>query len=87
MTVKEDSIWDLLNAYADIRDELEDTLESFQILHNEVSCAMDDISDEIAVLEEHLAKCSCRLMRFKRRGGLKYEDNNVDEEPPFDDET
>ncbi|MDC7290255.1 hypothetical protein NXH76_20905 [Blautia schinkii] len=87
MSVKEDSIWDLLDEYADIRDGLEDTLQSFQILHYELSCAMDDIRDEIDALEVGLEKCSRRLMRFKRPEHLKCEDDNVQDELPFADET
>ena len=71
MTNKQDrdhntSIWDLLNEYADIRDELEDTLLSFQELHADIEYAMDEITDELGNLQEHLAKCSERLMRFRR---------------------
>lgn len=87
MSVKDDSIWDLLGEYADIRDGLEDTLQSFQILHYEISCAMDDISDDIGELEGHLAKCRRRLMRFKRPKHHKYEDDNAQDELPFDNKT
>ena len=77
MTDKQDkdritSIFDLLYEYADIRDELEDALLSFRELHADIECAMEDITDELERLQEHLAKCSERLMRFRnpRHDGL-----------------
>lgn len=66
MSVKDSSIWELLNEYADIRDGLEDTLQSFENLQFEVSSTLGDIQDEIDTLKEHLAVCSARLIRFKR---------------------
>ena len=62
---RNDSIWDLLYEYADIRDELEDALLSFRELHADIEYAMEDITDELERLQEHLAKCSGRLMRFR----------------------
>lgn len=66
MSIKDSSIWELLEEYADIRDGLEDTLQSFDILQSEVTSALEDIQDEIDTLKEHLAACSARLIRFKR---------------------
>ena len=62
---RNDSIWDLLYEYANIRDELEDALLSFRELHADIEYAMEDITDELERLQEHLAKCSERLMRFR----------------------
>lgn len=87
MTVKEGSVWELLDEYADIRDELEETLQSFQLLHYEMSCTINDICEGIEELEEHLAKCSRRLTRFKGPGSLKCGDTNAREELPLDCET
>lgn len=53
MSVKDSSIWELLNEYADIRDGLEDTLQSFENLQFEVTSALEDIQDEIDTLKEH----------------------------------
>lgn len=58
-------IWNLLYEYADIRDELEDTLISFQQLHQEIEYAMEDITDELESLQEHLSKCNGKLIRFR----------------------
>lgn len=70
MTDKQDknrnaSILDLLYEYADIRDELEDALLSFRELHADIEYAVEDITDELERLQEHLTKCSERLMRFR----------------------
>ena len=70
MTDKQDkdritSIFDLLSEYADIRDELEDALLSFRELHADIEYAMEDITDELERLQEHLAKCSESLIRFR----------------------
>lgn len=58
-------IWNLLYEYADIRDELEDTLTSFQQLYQEIEYAMEDITDELERLQEHLTRCSGKLTRFR----------------------
>ena len=58
-------IWNLLYEYADIRDELEDTLTSIRLLHEEMECAMVDITDQLEQLYGHLAKCSEKLVRFR----------------------
>ena len=65
-------IWELLYEYADIRDELEDTLTSFRLLHEEMECAMVDITEEMELLHEHLAKCSERLIRFRDPQNNQY---------------
>ena len=59
-------IWELLNEYADIRDELEDTLSSFQELRSELETALEDVSEELDGLACHLAECSSHLFRFRK---------------------
>lgn len=58
-------IWDLISDYADIRDELEDSLNSIRILYHDIEIAMDDISDELDAVEEHLSRTSRHLKRFR----------------------
>ena len=65
-------IWNLLYEYADIRDELEDTLTSIRLLHEEMECAMVDITEQLEQLHEHLAKCSERLIRFRNPKHDRY---------------
>lgn len=83
MPMKPPEIFDLLEEYADIRDELEDTMQSFEILASDIGLAMDDIRDELETLQEHLDRCSNRLIRF--RGASRYEQRtlNVPCEHPF----
>lgn len=59
-------IWELLNEYADIRDELEDALASFQELKAELETALEDVSQELDEILSHLAECSNHLIRFRK---------------------
>ena len=59
------SIWDLLSDYADIRDELEGTLDSIRILYGDLELAMEDIADELDAIEEHLSITGRTLKRFR----------------------
>ena len=58
-------IWDLISDYADIRDELEDALDSIRILYSDLELAMEDISDELDTIEEHLCVTGRTLKRFR----------------------
>ena len=59
-------IWELLNEYADIHDELEDTLSSFQELRSELETALEEVSEELDKITCHLAECSSHLFRFRK---------------------
>lgn len=65
MSIKDATVWELLEDYADIRDELDDALQLFEILQFELTSALDDIQDELDNLNSHLEECSSRLRRFK----------------------
>ncbi len=80
-------IWGLLNDYADIRDELEDALLSFQALHAEIEFAMQDITEELTALNEHLHACDSRLTRFRNTGKSHCKVIKEQCELPFTDET
>ena len=84
---RHDEIWGLLSDYADIRDELEDALLSFQILHTEIEFAMQDITAELAALNEHLHACDSRLIRFRNPSRSHYEVIKEQCELPFTNET
>lgn len=64
---------DVLEEYVDIRDDLEDTLQSFELLSAEIGFAMDDIRDELEQLQEHLHRSSEQLRKLecpvRHRGG------------------
>lgn len=80
-----DDIWNLLYEYADIRDELEDTLLSFRELYAEIEYAMEDITEELESLEEHLSKCSERLTRFRTPRHSQHEIIKEQRDLPFMD--
>lgn len=84
---RHDEIWGLLNDYADIRDELEDALLSFQVLHAEIEFAMQDITAELTALNEHLHACDSSLIRFRDPGKSNYEVIKEQCELPFTKET
>lgn len=79
-------IWELLDEYADIRDELEDTLDSFRYLKADIEFALEDITDELNLLQEHLNTCSARLMQFRPPRTRQYEVIKEHEELPFSQE-
>ena len=58
-------IWDLISDYADIRDELEGALDNIRILYGDLELAMEDISDELDSIEEHLSVTGRTLKRFR----------------------
>ena len=58
-------IWDLISGCAGIRDELEDALGSFRILCGDLELAMEDISDELDAIEEHLSVTGRTLKHFR----------------------
>ena len=59
------SLWDVLENYADVRDELDDVLTSFSVLQFELQCAMDDISDDLDAIKRHLEECDKVFRRYK----------------------
>lgn len=83
---RHDEIWELLNDYADIRDELGDTLLSFQVLHAEIEFAMQDITAELTALNERLHACDSRLIRFRNPCKSHYEVIKEQCELPFTNE-
>ena len=61
------TIWDVFNEYADVRDDLEDLLLSYECLQNEIGDAMDDIAEELEDLHNRLAACDRIFCRFKKK--------------------
>lgn len=60
-----DRIWDLISDYANIRNELEDALNDFRYLYEELEFGMADIHDELDSIEEHISTASRSLKRFR----------------------
>ena len=76
-------IWNLISDYADIRDELEGALESFQILYSDLELAMEDISNELGDIEEHLCTTSRTLKRFRVMDNSTLPEADEEEELPW----
>lgn len=82
--MRQSGVWDLLEEYMDIRDELEETLDSFRWLQDELRYAMEDISEELENLETHIVKVSRQLKRFKSPKAKQYDVvNEQDDTSPF----
>lgn len=76
-------IWNLISDYADIRDELEDALDSFRILYKDLELAMEDISNELGDIEEHLDATSRTLKRFRVTDNTTLPTVDEEEELPW----
>lgn len=88
--MRRDGIWDLLEEYMDIRDALEETLDSFTDLQDDIGIAMEDIGGQLESLQEQLTRTSNRLKRFKTPAPIPVRRHEVvkvqeDCELPFDD--
>jgi len=59
------TLWDVLEEYAEVRDECEDLLYSFEILQDEMQTAMEDIRDDLDDIRKHLDRCDKVFRRYK----------------------
>lgn len=71
--MRQSGIWDLLEEYMDIRDELEESLDSIGLLYEDIRIGMDDIRAQLEDLQEHMDQVSGRLRRFKAPQSKQYE--------------
>ena len=62
------SVWDVFNEYADVRDDLECLLDSYDILRDEIRIATEDITDELDEIRQRLLRCD---QIFKRHRSAK----------------
>ena len=76
-------IWDLISDYADIRDELESALDSIRILYGDLELAMEDITDELDAIEEHLSITGRTLKRFRVTDNTPPPQADEEEELPW----
>ena len=60
------TVWDVFNEYADVRDDLEDVLLSYECLQSEIGDAMDAIAEELEALHNRLAACDRIFRRYKK---------------------
>ena len=68
------TIWDVFNEYADVRDDLEDILLSYECLQSGIGDAMDTISEELEDLHNRLAACDRIFRRFKKTSSDQAEE-------------
>lgn len=87
------SVWDVFEAYADVRDELEELLDGFRSIREDIDLAVYDLESGLEDVEDHLVRCDRVFRRFKakrRREEAAYEAAPCDpgddgkEELPFD---
>ena len=71
VTYNNPSLWDVLDNYADVRDELDDVLQSFSMAQYELQCAMDDINGELEAIQGHLAECDRVFRRYKCKAPVR----------------
>ena len=74
------TVWDVFNEYADVRDDLEDLLLSYECLQSEIGDAMDAIAEELEALHNRLAACDRIFRRFKKTSSDPAEEM---EDSPF----
>lgn len=65
---------ELYEGFNDIRDELEDAVTSFELLQEDIRLALDDITEELEAVQDHLQKCG-RL--FRRLSSHRQKDNET----------
>ena len=59
------SVWDVFNEYADVRDDLECLLDSYDILQDDIRTAMEDIADELDGIRQRLLRCDQIFKRYR----------------------
>ena len=62
MAEDELTVWDVFNEYADIRDELEDSIGSFNSVIEDIQAALVDLDDELSEnISTNVIRCSVVL--------------------------
>ena len=59
------SVWDMFEEYADVRDDLEYLLDSYDLLQEDIRIAMEDITDELDGLRQRLLRCDQIFERYQ----------------------
>ena len=58
---------DVLGEFGGLFQEMEGTLQSFEVLYADIEFAMDDIRDEMEQLQESLDECAAALRAYSRQ--------------------
>ena len=61
-------LYELYEGFNDIRAELEDAVISFELLQEDIRLALEDISEELEIVQDHLQKCGRMFRRFSSHG-------------------
>lgn len=64
------SVWDVFNEYADVREDLECLLDSYDTLQDDIRTAMDDITDELDEIRQRLLRCDQIFKRYRSTKSL-----------------
>ena len=83
MSGKELTLWEVLDKYADIRDELEDVLYQCAELQDFIKMASEEIGDTLDHVQEELGRCDRVFRRYKVVPDRYVEPEEVDEGMPF----
>ena len=59
---------ELYEGFNAIRAELEDAVISFELLQEDIRLALEDISEELEIVQDHLQKCGRMFRRFSSHG-------------------
>ena len=59
------SVWDVFNEYADVREDLECLLDSYDILQDDIRIAMEDITEELDEIRQRLLRCDQIFKRYR----------------------
>ena len=78
------TVWEVFEKYADIRDELEDILMSFDVMKDDIETALDDISDGLDQLTMNLKECDRVFRRFRAAKPSRhfFMDSQAGQDPP-----
>lgn len=82
--MRQSGVWELLEEYMDIRDGMEDALDSIELLHEDIRIAMDDINGQLEDLQEHMDNVSSKLRRFRSPHAKQHEVVKDQKVLPFD---
>lgn len=68
-TQKKLTVWDVFEEYADVRDELESTMDTFEYIQAEMEYAIEDITSDLQSIKKQLRECDKVFRRFKAQHG------------------
>lgn len=59
------SVWQVFEEYANVRDDLEEALFSFDYIQEEIHFAMSELSEELDSIRKRLQLCDHTFKRYK----------------------